>query len=164
MYGKLGELVHSRVQFGVGRLGSDIRAYLAGRVTCYPTVARNVNSRIATHPRMYEKVKLVLGAVLALVFGASALARRFPNVAWLQRLRFTPPQLTESQRRRMVRRVNINAGIQLILMGIIVPMVYFALTVMFFNEVTMPAVTVVLVSSVACIGLGLTAIVRNSRQ
>jgi hypothetical protein len=113
---------------------------------------------------MYRTVQLVLVGLIGLVFGLSALSRRFPDVAWLQAFRYEPPRLSQEQRARMRRRSNIHAGIELILMGIVLPMLYIAGTVMFFNTFTTPASTLVIVGSLLCIGLGLTAIWRNRRS
>jgi hypothetical protein len=112
---------------------------------------------------MYQKIQLVLVAILALVFGLSALSRRFPDVAWLYVFRYERPQLSDAQRDLMRRRSNIYAGIELILMGIALPMLYAAVTMMFFSEVTTMATILVLAGSVFCIGLGVTGIWRSRR-
>jgi len=64
----------------------------------------------------------------------------------------------------MRQRSNIYAGVELILMGIILPMVYFAGTVMFFNQPTTTGTVLSLGGSVLLIGLGATAIWRNHRR
>jgi uncharacterized membrane protein len=64
----------------------------------------------------------------------------------------------------MRQRSNIYAGVELILMGIILPMVYFAGTVMFFNQPTTTGTVLSLGGSVLLIGLGATAIWRNRRR
>ena len=83
---------------------------------------------------MYRTLQLALAGLIALVFGLSALSRRFPDVAWLQAFYYDPPRLSQEQRARMRRRANIHAGIELILVGIVLPMLYVAVTVMFFND------------------------------
>ena len=70
---------------------------------------------------MYRSLQLVLAGLIAMVFGLSALSRRFPDVAWLQAFRYDPPRLSQEQRARMRRRANIHAGIELILVGIVLP-------------------------------------------
>jgi hypothetical protein len=112
---------------------------------------------------MYDTVKTVLGGVVVVVFGLSALSRRFPQVEWLQHFRYDPPKLSEAQRARMQRRANVAAGVQLILLGVVLPMGYIVLTVMMFNDITRKAMAVVLTGSVVCIALGITAIVRSFR-
>jgi hypothetical protein len=112
---------------------------------------------------MYDTLKAVLGGVVVVVFGLSALSRRFPQVEWLQHFRYDPPKLSEAQRARMQRRANVHAGVELILLGLVLPMGYVVLTVMMFNDITRTGMAIALAASVLCIGLGITAIVRRNR-
>lgn len=111
---------------------------------------------------MNRNVQLVLGGLAAVLFGLSALSRRFPEVAWLQAFRFEN-RLTEQQKARMRRRAQVNAGVEMILVGIALPMGYIIITVMFMNDFTPIATTLVLAGSVLLIGLGITAIARSRR-
>lgn len=113
---------------------------------------------------MYRTVQLVLFGVLAVLFGLSALSRRFPHIAWLQLFRFNAPRLSEEQRTKMRQRANIYAGIELILLGMVVPLGYFALTIMMFNNPTPTGTAIALGSALLLIGLGITAIWRNRRR
>jgi hypothetical protein len=113
---------------------------------------------------VYRSIQLVLVGLMAVVFGLSVLSRRFPHVPWLQALRHAFPRLGNEQRARMRRRSDILAGIELILMGIALPLLYVAGTVMFFNNFTTTATTLVLAGSFLSIGLGVTAILRNRRS
>jgi NADH:ubiquinone oxidoreductase subunit K len=113
---------------------------------------------------MYRTVQLVLAGFLALLFGLSALSRRLPHTAWLQLSRYSAPQLSEEQRARMRQRANLHAGIELILLGIVVPMVYFASTVIMFNHPTALGSTIALASAAILVALGITAIWRNRRR
>lgn len=113
---------------------------------------------------MDRTVQLVLLGVLGVLFGLSALSRRFPHIEWLQLFRFNAPQLSEDQRARMRQRANMRAGIEMILLGMVVPMGYFALTIMMFNNPTPTGITIALGSAVLLIGLGITAIVRSRRS
>ncbi len=113
---------------------------------------------------MYRKIQFVVVGALAVVFGLSALSRRFPHVEWLQLFRHEHPRLSEEQQAKMRRRANIHTGAELILMGIVLPMGYVALTLMSFNEITAKAMALVLAGSVLCISLGVTAIVRSRRD
>jgi hypothetical protein len=113
---------------------------------------------------MYRTLQLVLAGLIAMVFALSALSRRFPDVTWLQAFRYNPPHLSQEQRARMRRRANIQAGIELILVGVVLPMLYVAVTVMFFNDFTTTATALVVTGSLLCISLGLTAIWRNRRS
>lgn len=106
---------------------------------------------------------MILVGLLAFVFGLSALARRFPHVVWLQVIRYDPPQLSEAQRVMIRRRSDLYAGVELMLLGIALPMVYASLTMMFFNELTTTAVTLVLAGSALCIGLVVTATWQSRR-
>ena len=110
---------------------------------------------------MYRTVQIVALGILAVVFGMSALARRFPQVAWLQTFRHQPPRLSEQQRAGMRQRANVHAGVEMILMGIVLPLLYVAGTVMFFNAFTTTWTVLVVGASLVLIGLGVTAIWRN---
>lgn len=112
---------------------------------------------------MYRDVQIVLVSVLGLLYGLSALSRRFPHVAWLQLFRFEPPRMSEEQRAKARRRANVHGGVELIMLGIGLPMAYLAMTVMFFNETTTIEMALVLTGSALCIGLGITAIRRSRR-
>jgi hypothetical protein len=113
---------------------------------------------------MYRTVQIVLASIIAVVFGLSALSRRLPHVAWLQLFRFHRPQLSEEQQARMRQHANVHAGVEMILLGIVVPVVYIGGTVMFFNTPTLLGIVLSLGSSVLLIGLGATAIWRNRRS
>jgi hypothetical protein len=111
---------------------------------------------------MDDKIKLILAGIGVVLFGLSALSRRFPHIAWLQHFHFDR-HLSEEQRARMRRRANVHAGVELILLGVVLPMGYVVLTVMMFNDITRKAMAIVLTGSAVCIGLGVTAIVRANR-
>ena len=113
---------------------------------------------------MSETFQVVVGGIVAVVYGLSALSRRFPHVAWLQHFRIPHPQLTAEQRARMTRRATFNAGAQLILLGLVLPIGYVVLTVMMFNTITRGAMALVLAGSVLCIVLGIAAIVQGIRR
>lgn len=112
---------------------------------------------------MYRDVQLILGGLLIAGYGLSILARRFPDVTWLQPLRFRLPQPSVAQQARMRRRANAHAGIEMILLGICLPLGYVALTVMFFHSFTAMGVVAVLAGSALCIALGISAIRRSRR-
>ncbi|MGQ0641563.1 MAG: hypothetical protein ACT4P6_12485 [Gemmatimonadaceae bacterium] len=112
---------------------------------------------------MFRNVQPVLGAIALVIFGLSLLARRLPNVEWLQHFRFDK-HLTEEQKARMRRRANVHAGVELILLGVILPLGYVALTVMFFNSFTPMGIALTLAGSGLCIALGVTAIARRNRH
>lgn len=113
---------------------------------------------------MYRTIQLILVGFLAVIFGLAALSRRFPQVGWLQVFRYTAPRLSEDQRAKIRQRANIYAGIELILLGIGLPMLYVVGTVMFFNEFTTKGTVLVFAGSLLLVGLGVTAIWRNRRR
>lgn len=112
---------------------------------------------------MDDRIKLLLGGALALVFVLSRLARRFPDVAWLQPFRNAFPRPGEAEGARLRQRATAHVGAELILMGVALPLLYAAATVMLFNDFKARAIALVLVLSLLCIGLGITAIWRSRR-
>ena len=113
---------------------------------------------------MYRTLQLVLVGLLAVTFILAALARRFPQITWLQIFRYNTPRPSEEQRAKFRQRANINAGVEMILMGMVLPMIYIAGTVMFFNAFTTTGIILVAAGSLLLIGLGLTAIWRYRRR
>jgi hypothetical protein len=111
----------------------------------------------------YERIQMVLAGLCAIVFGLSALSRRFPHIAWLQHFRNPFPRPSEEQRAKMRRRSNFDGGVQLILLGLALPLGYGALTVMTFGSFDRTEIAFVLGGSVLCIGLGFTAIWKSRR-
>ena len=113
---------------------------------------------------MSERFQIIGGCIVVVVFGLSALSRRFPHVAWLQHFRLPWLELTEEQRTRTRYRANVYVGAQLILFGLVLPLGYVVLTVMTFNTVRAGVMAFVLAGAVLCIVLGITAIVRGGRR
>jgi hypothetical protein len=113
---------------------------------------------------MSEGFQIVVGGMVAVWCGLSALARRFPHVPWLQHFRLPRSRLTEAQQAKMSRRAAAYAGAQLILLGLVLPLGYLVLTVMTFNTVRSGTLTIVLAGSVLCVLLGITAIVQGGRR
>jgi hypothetical protein len=115
-------------------------------------------------PNTWELIQGVAGGAFIVLYGLSALSRRFPHVPWLQHFRISFPQLTEKQRAIMRRRSSIYAGAQLILLGMFLPLGYFVLTVMTFNTPTTGIMTLVLAGSALCVVLGIAAMVMGGRR
>lgn len=113
---------------------------------------------------MYRDVQIALVSALGLLYGLSALSRRFPHVAWLQLFRFEPRRMSEEQRAKARRRADVYGGVELIMVGIGLPIAYMAMTVMFFNDIAAIEMALVLTGSALCIGLGITAIWRSRRS
>jgi hypothetical protein len=108
-----------------------------------------------------DSVKAILLGLIAVVFVLNRLAPRFPDVAWLQVFRLTVRQMSEEEKARRRRRANRMAGVEIILAGLVLPLLYLASKVMMFNEPTQLGLIVVGGCSLACIGLGIWVIVRN---
>lgn len=103
-----------------------------------------------------------MAAVGLVIFGLVLAARRYPHVAWLRP--FQPPKLSARQQAIQRRRANTLVGLEMILMGIIVPVGYFVVTVMMFNEFD-PLVTLLVIGvSIASLGFGIAAIVSSRRE
>jgi hypothetical protein len=113
---------------------------------------------------MWQIVQLVILGLLAAVFGLSALSRHYPHVGWLQSFRFNWPQLSQEQRERMRRRANVHAGIELILLGFAVPIVYVGSSIMTFSDPSVLGLTISLAIAALLIVLGITGVWRNARR
>jgi hypothetical protein len=82
--------------------------------------------------------------------------RRLPDVAWLRPFRLNQ-NLSEAQKARMRRRARLHVGLELIGVGLLLPVGYLVLTVMMFNEIDPLTMGLTLAGSVVCIGLGIWA-------
>jgi hypothetical protein len=111
----------------------------------------------------YETLQLVAVIVLGTVFGLSAAARRYPHLTWLQGFATAFPRLPEEQRRRARKRGDLHAGVELILLGLALPLGYAALTLMTFSSYTTSGTVLVGAGSVLCVGLGIFAIWHSRR-
>lgn len=109
----------------------------------------------------YETFQLAVMVLLGSLWGLATLARRRPDVTWLQPFRTAFPQPTEAQRQRQRRRADTHAGVELILLGLVIPIGYVALTLMTFSDTSAVGLTLAAAGSLLCIGLGVTAIVQN---
>lgn len=112
---------------------------------------------------MLESFQAVAVAILGVLFGLSWLANRYSTVAWLQAFRISLPELTEEQRERQRRRGQVYAGIEFILLGMIIPAVYFVMTLMFFTTPSRTGMALVALSSVLCFAIGVVAIWRSGK-
>jgi hypothetical protein len=108
-----------------------------------------------------ESVKTIVLGVIATVIVLGAIAKRRPDIAWLQRFRLPDDRLTPPQKERLRRSQNVTAGVELILLGMVVPMGYAVLTMMFFNTPDFWMTLLTGVISVVCIALGVVAIVKR---
>jgi hypothetical protein len=109
-------------------------------------------------------IQLIILIVLGALFGLSALSRRHPHIGWLQAFHIKWPQLSEEQRARMQRRANIRAGLQFILLGFCVPVVYVGSSVMTFSDPSTVGLAISAIIGFALIVVGIIAIWRNRRR
>jgi hypothetical protein len=71
--------------------------------------------------------------LIVAVFTLTRAADRYPHIGWLQEFRRLLPRLPEDQRRKARRRANVYAGAEMILLGVALPIGYFALSMMTFR-------------------------------
>ena len=108
-----------------------------------------------------DTVKAILLGLIAVAFALHRLARARPDVAWLQVFRLPESRLSEEQKAKRRQSANRLAGLEIVVAGLLLPLLYFLSTVMLFNEPrTLPTI-IVSVCSGLCIGLGLWIFVRN---
>jgi hypothetical protein len=108
-----------------------------------------------------DTVKVILLALIALAFVGSRLARRFPDIAWLQFFRLPVRQMSEAERSKRRRAANRIAALEIMFAGILLPVVYFLSSVMFFSEPkTLPTI-IVFAGSFICFGLGIWVLASN---
>src|SRR5688572_11443384 len=102
-----------------------------------------------------DTVKVILLAVIAIVFALAWLARTHPDVAWLQIFRLPRVQLSEEEKARRRRTANLIAGLEFIGAGLVLPLLYVLSTVMMFNDFKPVPTFIVGACSVALIGFGI---------
>jgi hypothetical protein len=106
-----------------------------------------------------DDIKVIGGVIVIIWIAIQVMAKRRPDIAWLQQLRL--PEVSPERQARHRRQSGILTGLQFILLGIVLPIGYGAITVMMFNDFeTLPTVLVML-ASVALIVLGIAAIVTS---
>jgi hypothetical protein len=106
-------------------------------------------------------LKLILLGMLGTFYGLSWLARKHPDVGWLQVFQLPTIQRSEEERARQRRFSNRMAAVEMILAGLVLPLLYALSTVMMMNNFhTLPTI-IVLACSALCIGFGIWLLVRN---
>jgi hypothetical protein len=108
-----------------------------------------------------DSVKAILLGVIAILFVLSRLARWFPHATWLQVFRIPVIQMSEEQKAKRRRSGNRMAGLEIVLAGIALPLVYLASTIMFWSDPQAIPMIIVTACSILCIGLGVWIFVRN---
>ena len=104
-----------------------------------------------------EPVKTVLVGVLAVFAVLVTAANGLPSVEWLRPFRLNQ-NLSEAQKARIRRSTSLHVGLELIGLGLLLPVGYLVLTVMMFNEIDRLTMALTAAGSVACIGLGIWAV------
>jgi hypothetical protein len=104
-------------------------------------------------------LKIALGTMVIAGFILTRAARRFPEVEWLNVFRFAD-NLDPARRARMKRSSEIHAGVEIILLGIVVPPAYFVLTLMTWSDLSRGITIAVGAFSAGCIVLGFWVISR----
>ena len=108
-----------------------------------------------------DSVKAILLALVAIVFVLSRLSRHFPHVAWLRAFRLPERHVTEEEKARRRRAGNRQAGLEIIVAGLSLPLLYLVATVMMFRGFETRWTVLVGVVSASCIALGIWILVRN---
>ena len=98
---------------------------------------------------------------MAVAFGLNRLARAYPSVGWLQVFRLPERQMSEAEKARRKRAENRRAGLEIILAGFVLPLVYFGLGMVFFTEPSGLEIAIVGLLSVLSIGGGIWVLARN---
>jgi hypothetical protein len=106
-------------------------------------------------------MRAILLGVIVIAFGLNRLARAFPDVAWLQFFRLPEREMSEEEKARRRRRANRLAGMEMVIAGLVLPLLYFVPTFMMFNEPKPVPMFVIGALSIACITLGIWMFARN---
>jgi hypothetical protein len=105
-----------------------------------------------------ETIALGLFAAAILVVW---LARRFPDVTWLQPFQLRTFQLTEAQKARHRRAGNRQAALEIMLMGLMLPVLYLLSSLFMFNDPKATPMAIALAGMVVCFGVGIWLFARN---
>jgi hypothetical protein len=108
-----------------------------------------------------ESVKIVLLGVFAAGIVLVWVSRRLPQVAWLEPFRLRGFQLTEAQKARHRRFHIIKAGLEIMLAGIAVPVLYVLSKVFMFDEPTSMGMLVSGAIAATCIVIGVVVMIRS---
>ena len=102
-------------------------------------------------------LKAIFTVVILVFMALGYAARRRPDVQWLQPFDLFR-HLTPEQRERMRRRANTHAGIEMIFVGLLIPVGYLILNVMFFSSMSWAGIAIAGGLSIVCIAFGIMAI------
>ena len=109
-----------------------------------------------------DTVGTVLGSLFLLFLGLGWLARRRPDIAWLQPFNINPQaHLTQAQRDRLRKRASRHAGYEIILLGFAFPVIYLIGKVMMFDSPTPLGLAISGAGAFLCFTIGMIAIAKN---
>lgn len=111
-----------------------------------------------------ESIQLFLGAAIATAFVLNRLARYFTHISWLQWFRLPELKLSDVEKSRRKRSGNLRAGIEIVGLGLIIPVFYFGLSLIFFNTPETFDTVIVMAISIAFIILGVFVFVRTFKS
>lgn len=114
--------------------------------------------------RLPESLQVILMGGLAVLVGLLTVANAYPDVAWLRPFRVFRGQPSEAQTRRLRRRVRITAAVELIGLGVLLPVGYLVLTVMFFSQVDPATLWLTLALAAVCVGIGIWILFQGRRD
>jgi hypothetical protein len=108
-----------------------------------------------------NEVQAVLLGAVVIAFGLGWLSRRRPDLGWLAPFPLPELTLSEEQRRRRRRTANRIGGLEFIALGLALPLVYVAATVMTFSGFDPVETAIAVVASVGCVGVGAWILWKN---
>src|SRR5882672_197895 len=106
-----------------------------------------------------DTVKAILLGVIAFALGW--LARAHPDIAWLQVFRLPWLRLSEEEKARRRRAANRLAGLEIIVAGLVLPLLNVFSAGMMFNDLKPIPTFIVGTCSVLLTGLGIWVLIRN---
>ena len=112
---------------------------------------------------MPEWAKIALGTLVIVGFLLSRAAVRYPHVRWLRAFDLQS-RIDPARRARLQRAGNLHAGGEMVLLGLILPLGYGAITMMTWGDFS-PGITVaVFAASLVLILGGITVIIRTLKD
>lgn len=114
----------------------------------------------------FEILKQIGMAVIAGGIVIVWIARRFPTVAWLRpfQLAMFQVQLSEPQKARRRRWASIQAGLEIMILGLLIPAGYVLSKVMMFDNINSGPLAISLAAMLACFVLGFWVILKERRR
>lgn len=110
-----------------------------------------------------EWAKIVLGTLVIGGFLLSRAAVRYPHVRWLRAFDLQS-RIDPARRARLARAGNLHAGAEMILLGLVLPLGYGALTLMTWSDFSPGISAAVFAASLVLILTGIVVIVRNLKD